>query len=135
MTGGQKRTLRLLEAMDHSGLRPHLLTAGPGGPGAAARLRMRGWVVEVIAEPPPGVLDRLRQHAARLPSPILHQLAGRFAEVAADAALVQFEHTQSAYYAAPPGVPTVISLHNVDSELARSAAARFCSRNRAIPVR
>ena len=32
-----------------------------------------------MLEPPPGLLDRARQHAARLPSPLLHQLAGRFA--------------------------------------------------------
>jgi len=141
VTGGQKRTLRLLEAMDHSGLRPHVLTTDPGAPGAAEQLRMRGWVVDVIVEPPPGVLERLRQHAARLPSPILHQLAGRFAEVAADAALVQFEHTQSAYYAAAPGVTTVLSLHNLDSEMARSAArqrtgmARLREQNRAAALR
>jgi glycosyltransferase involved in cell wall biosynthesis len=122
VTGGQKRTLRLLEAMERAGLHPHVLTADPGEPGAVERLRARGWEVDVMVEPPPGALARLRQHAARLPSPLLHQLAGRFAEVASRAALVQFEHTQSAYYAAPAGVPSVLSLHNLDSSVARSSA-------------
>jgi glycosyltransferase involved in cell wall biosynthesis len=122
VTGGQKRTLRLLEAMERAGLRPHLLTTDPGAPGAAERLRARGWKVEIIDEPPPGVVERLRQHAQRLPSPLLRQLAGRFAEVASRSAMVQFEHTQSAYYAAPPGVPSVLSLHNLDAAVARSSA-------------
>jgi glycosyltransferase involved in cell wall biosynthesis len=122
VTGGQKRTLRLLEAMERAGLHPHVLTADPGREGAVERLRARGWEVDVIVEPPPGALARLRQHAARLPSPLLHRLAGRFAEVASRAALVQFEHTQSAYYAAPERVPSILSLHNVDSSVARSAA-------------
>jgi glycosyltransferase involved in cell wall biosynthesis len=68
-------------------------------------------------------------------------LAARFAELAPDAALVQFEHTQSAYYAAPPGVPTVLSLHNLDSAVAGSAAkgrrgvARLREQNRAAALR
>ena len=122
VTGGQKRTLRLLEAMERAGLHPHVLTADPGRDGAVERLRARGWEVDVMVEPPPGAVARLRQHAARLPSPLLHQLAGRFAEVASRAALVQFEHTQSAYYAAPERVPSILSLHNLDSSVARSAA-------------
>jgi glycosyltransferase involved in cell wall biosynthesis len=122
VTGGQKRTLRLLEAMERAGLHPHLLTADPGEPGAAERLRARGWEVDIMLERPPGLVERFRQHASRLPSPLLHQLAGRFAEVASRAAMVQFEHTQSAYYAAPPGVPSVLSLHNLDSSVARSSA-------------
>ena len=139
VTGGQKRTLRLLEAMERAGLHPHLLTADPGEPGAADRLRARGWEVDIMLERPPGLLERARQHASRLPSPLLHQLAGRFAEVASRAALVQFEHTQSAYYAAPPGVPSVLSLHNLDSSVARSprrasaAAWRGCASRTAPP--
>jgi glycosyltransferase involved in cell wall biosynthesis len=122
VTGGQKRTLRLLEAMARAGLHPHVLTADPGAPGAAAALRVRGWAVEVIEEPPPSSADRLRQHAARRPSPFLRRLGARVAELGRGAALVQVEHTQSAYYPAPDGVPWVLSLHNLDSALARSVA-------------
>jgi glycosyltransferase involved in cell wall biosynthesis len=122
VTGGQKRTLRLLEAMEAAGLHPRVLTADTAAHDAVQRLRDRGWTVEVVPEPEPGLLDRFRQHAQRRPSPVLHGLAARFAALAADAALVQYEHTQSAYYRPPPGVPSVLSLHNVDSIAARSSA-------------
>jgi glycosyltransferase involved in cell wall biosynthesis len=122
VTGGQKRTLRLVEAMARAGLHPQILIADAGAEGAAERLRARGWTVEILLEPDPSLLARARQHAARLPSPRLHRLAGRFAELASQAALVQFEHTQSAYYQAPPGVVNVLSLHNLDSAVARNAA-------------
>ena len=122
VTGGQKRTLRLLEAMQRAGLRPHVLTTDPGGPGAAAALRERGWGLDVVAERPPTVRDRLGQHALRRPSPYLHALARRLGELAPGAALVQLEHTQSGYYVAPRGVPLLLSLHNLDSAAARSAA-------------
>ena len=77
VTGGQKRTLRLLEAMERAGLRPHLLTADPGEPGAAERLRARGWEVDVIARAAAGRCWRgCASTPSRLPSPLLHQLAG-----------------------------------------------------------
>jgi glycosyltransferase involved in cell wall biosynthesis len=133
VTGGQKRTLRLLEAMERSGLTPHILTADLG---ATERLRERGWVVEVLPEPPPDLFDRARQHLARLPSPYLRGVGARFAQLAPTAALVQFEHTQSAYYAVPEGVPSVLSLHNIDSAIAgpriRTSAFRAVER-RAYP--
>ena len=44
-------------------------------------------------------------------------MGARFAQLAPSAALVQFEHTQSAYYAVPNGVPSVLSLHNIDSAI------------------
>jgi glycosyltransferase involved in cell wall biosynthesis len=123
VTGGQKRTLRLLEAMARAGLEPRILTTDQGEPGAAERLRMRGWTVEIVPEHERTAIERVRQHAQRLPSPFLPAIATRLTTLAADAALVQLEHTQSAYYATPPGVPTVLSLHNLDSAAATSAAA------------
>ncbi len=136
VTGGQKRTLRLLEAMERAGLTPHVLTSDAGAPGAAQRLRDRGWVVEVIPEPPQGLVGRARQHLARLPSPRLRGVGARFDELAPSAALMQFEHTQSAYYPVPEGVPSVLSLHNIDSAVAgpfiRASAFRAVER-RAYP--
>jgi len=122
VTGGQKRTLRLLEAMERAGLHPRILTADTTSEEAAQRLRNRGWTVDVVPEAEPGLIDRVRQHAQRRPSPLLHGVAFRFGELVKDAALVQYEHTQSAYYRPPPGVATVLSLHNVDSAAAGSAA-------------
>jgi glycosyltransferase involved in cell wall biosynthesis len=137
VTGGQKRTLRLLETMERAGLLPHILTTDAGAPGAAEAIRARGWGLEIVDEPPPTPAQRLRQHVRRLPSPYLHRLAVRLART--PAALVQFEHTQSAYY--PTTVPTVLSLHNLDSALARSAARQrrglewVKERNRAAALR
>jgi glycosyltransferase involved in cell wall biosynthesis len=118
VTGGQKRTLRLLEALERAGARPYLVSHDDGSPAAAEALRSRGWVVDVAAEPPPTVRARVAQHRARLPSPYLHGVAARLARLQAEgAALVQLEHTQSAYYPVAPGIPAVLSLHNLDSRL------------------
>src|ERR1700684_3227429 len=97
-SGRHKRTLRLIEATARAGALPHLLTTDSGEPGAAEQLRARGWIVDVLHEPPPPPLDRLRQHIERRPSPYLRTVAARLREVAPRAAFVQFEHAQSAYY-------------------------------------
>ncbi len=124
VSGGQKRTLRLLEALERAGGEPHLLTADAADPGAAAALRERGWVVDVIPEPDPSARDRIEQHLRRRPSPYLRGVAGRLRALAAEgAAFVQLEHTQSAYYLPQP-VPTVLSLHNIDSQLLVRGARR-----------
>jgi glycosyltransferase involved in cell wall biosynthesis len=119
--GGRKRTLRLLEAADAVGIRPHILTTDTAD---AAPLRERGWTVEVLAEPPSTALARLRQHLRRLPSPAIPSIEARLRELAHEpGTLVQIEHTQSAYYdGALSGVPWILSLHNVDSELQRTIA-------------
>jgi glycosyltransferase involved in cell wall biosynthesis len=125
VTGGQKRTLRLLEAIERAGLHPRILSPDTSDDEAARRLRARGWTVETVPEPEPGAIDRLRQHVQRRPSPYLASLALRFQTLSADAALVQYEHTQSAYYRAPPTAATVLSLHNIDSAAAASGAERL----------
>jgi glycosyltransferase involved in cell wall biosynthesis len=121
VTGGQKRTLRLLEAIERAGGSPHVLTADDGDTGAAEALRARGWAVDVVHEAPPTARRRIRQHLERRPSPYLAGVAARIRELAPGSALVQLEHTQSAYYAAA-GVPTVLSLHNLDSRLLERVA-------------
>src|SRR4051794_7958535 len=125
VSGGQKRTLRLLEAMERAGLHPHVVTADGEAPAAARALRERGWTIEVLLEPAPGLRARLRQHAARRPAPWLPGVAARVAALAGpQAALLQLEHTQSAPYLRP-GLPSALSLHNLDSAaLATSARAR-----------
>jgi glycosyltransferase involved in cell wall biosynthesis len=122
VTGGQKRTLRLLEAIERAGLHPRILTADAGDEESRRLLRGRGWTVEIVREPEPGPFDRIRQHLQRRPSPYLSSLAVRFEVLARDAALVQYEHTQSAYYRAPGTAATVLSLHNIDSHVAASSA-------------
>lgn len=124
VSGGQKRTLRLLEAMARAGVRPWVLTSDTAPGEHVEALRGRGWEVEVLPfAPGPG--DRLAQHAARRPSPYLKPVAARLRPGAAPpAAFVQLEHTVSAYYRAErPGTPVLLSLHNIDSLLAAAAAA------------
>jgi glycosyltransferase involved in cell wall biosynthesis len=124
MGGGHKRTLRLLEAIERAGAQVHLVTDDADNPAGAEALRERGWRVSVL--PPHRQTPRARaiQHARRLPSPYLGAVAARVRELVAEGcAFVQAEHTQSAYYgAAIAPAPWVLSLHNVDSELARSMA-------------
>jgi polysaccharide biosynthesis protein PslH len=122
--GGHKRTLRLLEAMDRAGAVPHIVTDDGRSPEGAAELRGRGWSVDVVGAARPTLSSRARQHLRRLPSPYLGAVADRLGEVMREGcAFVQIEHTQSAYY---PRVlqpaRTVLSVHNVDSELLRSVA-------------
>lgn len=115
--GGEKRTLRLLEAMGRAGVQPHVVTAHEGGDPEG--LRRRGYQVEVLPAAPPGLRARAAQHARRLPSPFLGAVAARVGALASSgAAFVQLEHAQSAYYLdALGGVPAVLSMHNVDSAL------------------
>ncbi len=124
ISGGQKRTFRLLEALERAGARPHLVTADDTAPEAAEALRRRGWDVDVVPEPPATLRRHAAQHLARRPSPFLSGVAERIRVLAPDAALLQLEHTQSAYYSAS-GLPTILSLHNLDSRLlARVARSR-----------
>jgi glycosyltransferase involved in cell wall biosynthesis len=122
--GGRKRTMRLLEAAERVGLVPHLLSSDHANLGGAEALRERGWTVELLDPPPGGLRPRLRQQLQRLPSPYLPRVEERLRElVAAAPALVQIEHTQSAYYTkALAGVPWILSVHNVDSQLMRTLA-------------
>lgn len=120
--GGHKRTLRLLEAIDRAGGRPHVLTTDHGGD--PETLRRRGWAVDVLPGPPPSLTERFGQHIRRRPSPYLGAVAARLRSLAStDAAFVQFEHAQSAYYfEALHGARSVLSMHNVDSALLASVA-------------
>lgn len=124
VTGGQKRTLRLLEAMDRAGARPRILTTDAATDDDVRALRERGWDVELLPFAP-GPRERAAQHLARRPSPYLTPVAARV-RAAPGAAFVQLEHTMSAYYRGlRPGTPVVLSLHNLDSELAAGAARSF----------
>jgi glycosyltransferase involved in cell wall biosynthesis len=118
ISGGHKRTLRLMEAIARAGAIPHLVTVDRGQPGAADELRARAWRVDVPVQAPPTLGSRLRQHAARRPGPYLSCVDRRLRELAPDAAFVQFEHPLNAYYWDAIGsTPSVLSTHNVDSEM------------------
>jgi polysaccharide biosynthesis protein PslH len=115
--------MRLVEAIERAGGLPHLLTTDSGEPGAAEQLRARGWEVELLSEAPQSLVARLGQHVQRRPSPYLRTVAARLRVLASEAAFVQFEHTQSAYYwDALAGTPAALSLHNVDSAMLATVA-------------
>jgi glycosyltransferase involved in cell wall biosynthesis len=122
--GGRKRSMRLLEAAERVDLIPHLLTADHANREGPEVLRGRGWTVEVLPEPPSDPRARLRQQLRRLPSPYQPAVAARLRElVAAAPTMVLVEHTQSAYYEdALTGVPWILSVHNVDSQMMRTVA-------------
>jgi glycosyltransferase involved in cell wall biosynthesis len=118
ISGGHKRTLRLMEAIARAGAIPHLLTVDSGQPGAADELRARDWLVDVPFEAPPSLGSRLRQHAARRPGQYLSSVDRLLRELAPDAAFVQFEHPLNAYYWNAIGsTRSVQSTHNVDSQM------------------
>ena len=142
VSGGHKRTLRLMEAIARAGAVPHLLTVDGGQPGAADELRARDWLVDVLTEAPPTRGSRLRQQAARRPGQYVWSIDHRLRELAPGAAFVQFEHPLNAYYfEAIGGTRSVLSTHNVDSELilgsARAAGGLQRARltNRALSMR
>jgi glycosyltransferase involved in cell wall biosynthesis len=122
-SGGRKRTVRLLEAMERAGVRPHIVTHDKIVEGQA-EARARGWNFDLVPLPVGTLGNRLRQHARSEASPHSTAMAKRLRGLAASAAFVQFEEIASAQYvhAAPSGVRTVISLYNVDSAVLRDAA-------------
>jgi len=121
--GARKRSLRLLEAMETAGVTPHLVSSGPEGERAEA-LRARGWPIDVVPDPAPGLRSRARQHLARRPSPYSAAFARRLDELRPTRpAFVQVEHTLAAYYEdRHPASRWIFSTHNVDAQVARTVA-------------
>lgn len=130
-SGGRKRALRLLEAMERAGATPHVL-AMEGTPEGTEALRTRGWAVDVVPHGPPRAAMRARQLARLEPEPHNAALVARLRELAPETLLVQVEEIWQAQLATsvPAGVPSIASLHNVDSRLQRdlSAASPWQSR-------
>jgi polysaccharide biosynthesis protein PslH len=115
----------MLEAMQHAGVQPRLLTTDPGKPGAIDALRECGFEVEVLPDTPATLASRVEQKLRRLPSPHLGTVDERLRQLVAEdgVAFVQFDSTQSGYYFdAVAGVPAVLSIQNVDSQVLKSVA-------------
>jgi glycosyltransferase involved in cell wall biosynthesis len=123
-TGGQKRTLRLLEAISRAGATPHIVTADQGAEAQREALEARGWCLHATIERPPSLRSRARQHLARHPSPYWTGVSSRLRALTEQRpAWVQLEHGNSARYIAQLAqVRTVLSLHNLDSQMIRSSA-------------
>ncbi len=125
VSGGRKRTLRLIEAMERAGAQPHVLALA-GTEEQIALLRQRGWEAEVH---PHGTsrlqpLRRLRQDVVGEPEPHHPALAARIAELSRGAAIVQMEEAWLEQYTStiPEGPLRVASPHNADAEMNRSFA-------------
>lgn len=114
ISGGHKRTLRLMEAIARAGAIPHLLTVDRGQPSAADELRARGWRVDVPVEAPPSLGSRLRQHAARRPGQYLTSVDRRLRELTPDAVLAVSEHDRSYFSTLSDHV--LIAPNGVDAE-------------------
>jgi glycosyltransferase involved in cell wall biosynthesis len=125
VSGGERRTLRLLEAMERAGAHPHLIVAGSGNQDDAAELRERGWSVDFCERPLSTIGSRVRQHIVRLPSPYIPAVESRLRLLSTEpTAFVQLEHGQNSYYHAAAGrLPVVLSTHNLDAEMLSSIAA------------
>ncbi|MEN3284670.1 MAG: polysaccharide biosynthesis protein PslH [Solirubrobacteraceae bacterium] len=123
ISGGRKRTVRLLEAMQRAGAIPHIVTHDQI-PEAEPEARERGWGYEVIPPPVGTLRNRFRQHVRSEAAPHSAAMADRLRELAADAAFMQFEEIGSAQYvhAVPSDTSTIVSLYNVDSAVFRDAA-------------
>lgn len=126
LSGGRKRSARLAEAMARAGLQPHILPLGDDPDDAArAEMRDRGWVVhDRVGGGRSSAPERLRQHARRLPRPHWPAVTARVRELAAGAAVLQFEDIWAVQHAldASDAAPAVVSLYNVES-LARAGGA------------
>jgi polysaccharide biosynthesis protein PslH len=123
-TGGRRRTLRLLDAVERAGLRPYLLCLQEIPPEHLRAAAERGWPVEVIAPRPHTPGARLEQHLRFLPRMPSGELWHRIRALSETAAFVLYDELGMAQYvgAERPDVPTVLSLHNVDSRIASGLA-------------
>lgn len=122
-SGGQLRTLRVLEAAERAGAHPHLISTDSVDPEGTELLRERGWSIDPFAQARVPARMRARRHlGGRIAGehPQVRRLVGRLAP---ESALVQAEHTANASYLDAVGdAPAVFSTHNVDSAMTRSLA-------------
>jgi glycosyltransferase involved in cell wall biosynthesis len=114
-SGGRKRCVRLIEAMQSVGLQPHVV-APHADPASVADAQARGWSVHFLGQPR-ALSDRIaRRVSSDLASPPPAE-GRRLRALACDAAFVQLEEFGGMRWAAslPAKVPLVASTYNVDS--------------------
>jgi len=123
VSGGVKRTLRLAECMQRAGLRPTLLTDDTPDERAVRALAQRGLESQLATERRSRLARRAQQHMLRLPGPRSGSLLRSAREIAAGGGLVQLEGVVAASHLGfGMSGPLVFSSHNVEGELAYSAA-------------
>jgi hypothetical protein len=116
--GGQKRALRLLEAMERAGAVPHILSRYATSQ-ALAEAAARGWAAEAFPRATSAPTRRIGQYLRKEPEPANPALRRRLQALAPAAAFVQFEEIEPAQHirGVPPGTRTAVSLYNVDSRV------------------
>jgi polysaccharide biosynthesis protein PslH len=124
VSGGRKRALRLLEAMERAGAEPYLVVLESTDEARAA-CRRRGWPVEVVPRPPLRLRARSAQYVRMEPAPPHPTLVGRLRELARASVWIQLEEVDFAQLAPRlDGTRVVVSLYNVDSAVERRLARR-----------
>lgn len=133
ISGGRKRALRLIEAIDRAGAQPHVLALA-GDDDQIAALRERGWEAEVHPHGQSRLqpLRRLRQDVIGEPEPHHPVLAARIQELSRGAAIVQLEEAWLEQYTVgiDAGRLRVASPHNADAEMLESFARAETGRER-----
>lgn len=125
VSGGAKRTLRLAECMQRSGLRITIVTDDCPDPVAVQFLDRRGWETRAAQLDSFNQMRRVQQHLLRLPGPRSGYVGKLLRETARGGrALIQLEGVIAASQLHLPTASAVIfSTHNVEAQLARSAAS------------
>ena len=123
VSGGVKRTLRLAECMQRAGLRPTVLTDDTPDSGSLLALARRGLESQVADEHGAALARRVQQHLLRLPGPRSGPVVRGARAIAARGGVIQLEGVIAASHLGfrSPG-PVVFSTHNVEGDLAYSAA-------------
>jgi glycosyltransferase involved in cell wall biosynthesis len=122
VSGGVKRTLRLLEALRSAGAQVAVLTQDAGAPGDAEQLRHLGYELEVAPVRNP---SRLAPHLRREPIHAGSELVAAIGATAPGASFLQLEHPHlGAAIRATRKSTWVLSTQNVDSEMGWRGSAR-----------
>lgn len=118
-SGGVKRTLRLLEAVERAGAEVNYLTTAAADLEHVDMLRERGWRIHLVPNDQWALRNRFYQHVRLRPGPWSGNLALAIGALCStDTAFLQAEHVQyEGYLHRFTQVPRVLSTHNVDSQI------------------
>jgi glycosyltransferase involved in cell wall biosynthesis len=125
-SGGYKRTLRLMEAMERAGADVHFFTSGTNEVNVTPAFEARGWHLHLVADDRQTRSARIEQHLHLLPARRSRRLAEalRIACAHEDAAFLQVEGgAHSNYLTAAEAIPAVLSTQNAEAALVREEIA------------
>jgi glycosyltransferase involved in cell wall biosynthesis len=120
ISGGTKRTLRLLESVQRAGLVPHIVCAGDVPVEHIREGLDRGWVIDEVGAPARTPVRRALQYGRLSPVLASSELRFHIEQLRSEgAAFVMYDGISAAAHlgAERSTVPTVLSVHNVNSEI------------------